>query len=321
MYKTGQKRLVGFREITVKYMKLSIVITTRNRIVDLLKCIDSIVNSKLLEFEWELVVVDDSSTDETRKLNLDQYSIKYKKIIHNTNQEMMVKSRNIGIRSSSGKYILFIDDDNIIDKYMICNLVEFAERNKMAGIVGPSMFYLKQNKKYMDFQKINFYTGRTYGVIDSLDKEACKSDGVPNVFLIKREVFDTCGLFDESLIQTFTEPDFAFNAKKYGYDCYIIKKAKTYHNVNDTSTSIRTLGGKFKQKAYCLMRNRSVIVARYGSRYSKFIYLLFFSIIWPALYSLIMLPHKRFDLIYLYWRGFIDGVVYMVTGRLKNSLA
>ncbi len=140
------------------------------------------------------------------------------------------------------------------------------------------------------------------------------------MFLVKKEVFDKTGLFDDSLIQTFTEPDFALNAKRYGYKCYILKKAKTYHNVNDNSLSIRTLGGHFSQKAYCLMRNRTVIIVRYGKWYHKLVYLFLFSWLWPTIYSLLMIGPKRFDLIRLYWMGFVDGLAYMLTGKLNNSL-
>ncbi|MFH1048216.1 MAG: glycosyltransferase family 2 protein [Patescibacteria group bacterium] len=300
-------------------MKLSIIITTRNRKNDLLECVNSIKRSKLLNFDWELIVVDDNSNDGTEKIKIEGLEIENGLVVHNETQQMMVKSRNIGVKNSTGKYILFIDDDNIIDEDMIKKLVDFADNNEKYGIVGPSMYYLKERKKYLDYQKINFFTGKTSGVIDNSNGKICKSDGIPNVFLIRREVFKKCGLFDESLIQTFTEPDFAFNAKRFGYKCGIIKEAKTYHNVG-SGLSDRCLGGEFKQKAYCLMRNRSLIIARYGKIYHKIIYIIFFSWFWPLLYSFLILREKRIDLVKLYWLGFKDGFIYFFTGKLNNSL-
>lgn len=300
-------------------MKLSIIVTTRNRKKDLIECVNSIINSNFLTFDWELIIIDDNSNDGTEKIKLNDLGIKNGIIFHNDSQQMMVKSRNIGISVTKGQYLLFIDDDNIIDNNMIKELIYVAENNKEYGIIGPSMFYLKHNKKYLDYQKINFFTGKTIGKIDKSEKLTCESDGIPNVFLIKRETFEKCGIFDESLIQTFTEPDFAFTVKKNGYKCCIVKNAKTYHNV-ENNFSERSLGGEFKQKAYCLMRNRSVIIARYGNFFHKIVYIILFSWFWPLLYSLIIIRKRRIDLIKLYWLGFKDGIIYFINGNLKNSL-
>lgn len=302
-------------------MDLSIIITTKNRKEKLLKCISSIKKADFFSVDWELIVVDDNSDDGTERLSAQDFNIKKSKIIHNASQQMMVKSRNIGTKEASGKYLMFIDDDNIVSEKMFVILFYFAEKNKSYGIIGPSMYYLENKEKYLDFQKINFFTGRTIGKIDCLEQEVCDSDGIPNVFLIKKTVFESGGYFDEELIQTFTEPDFAFNAKKFGYKCGIVKEAKVYHDVsyNDSRKS-RGLGGQFSQKAYCLMRNRTVIISRYGNWLQKIIYLLFFSWFWPLIYSILMLREKRFDLVELYWKGFFDGVRYFFTGKLINSL-
>lgn len=301
-------------------MFLSIVITTKNRKKQLYTCIESVKKAVSNVKVWEIIIVDDNSSDGTEMLSLKDLGITSGKIIHNnTRQWMMVKARNEGVKAARGKYILFIDDDNTIDAMMIDRLVSFANKNPMFGIIGPSMYYYSSKQKYLDYQTINLFTGKTYGIIDNSSIEWSESDGIPNVFLIKKEVFDRCGLFDESLIQTYTEPDFALSAKKRGFNCAIVKKAKTYHHVNP-NLSPRSLGGEYSQKAYCLMRNRSVIVARYGAWYHKIIYLLFCSWFWPTIYSLFMITPRRFDLIRLYWRGFVDGIIYVLTGKLNNSL-
>lgn len=302
-------------------MDLSIIITTRNRKEDLLRCIESVKNAELSGIDWELIIVDDNSDDGTEKILAENLGIKRCIIIRNQLQQMMVKSRNIGARHSSGKYILFIDDDNVVDSKMIKLLVDFTDNNKNYGIIGPTMHFLNTQKKYLDFQKVNFFSGKTKGMIDVNSKRIFSSDGIPNAFLIKKEVFDKCGYFDEGLIQTFTEPDFAFNAKKFGYECAIIKEAKIYHDVTSQDfLGPRALGGEFNQKAYCLMRNRSVIISRYGKWYQKFVYLVFFSWLWPLIYSLLILRSKKYYLIKFYWIGFRDGIVYFFTKRINNSL-
>ena len=304
--------------------KVSVVVTTCNRFNDLKRCLDSIFQSDYSDFE--LIVVDDASSDETANLTVeslralfgldDDFSVK---LIHNRENLKMVRTRNIGAKNAVGEYVLFVDDDNIIDKHMISVLVEFAVENPDCGVIGPGMYYWNNRKKYLDYQKINLFTGKTNGYISSSEDLVCESDGVPNVFMIRRDVFGKAGYFDEALMQTFTEPDFSFNAARHGYRSVIIKGAVTYHDI-PREFSPRTLGGEFKSKAYCTIRNRALIIARYGRWYHKLVYGLFFSWVWAFIYSILVLRFWRLDLIRLYWYGWRDGLRYMMTGRLVNSL-
>lgn len=301
-------------------MKLSIVITTRNRKKNLIRCIDSVKNSEI-PCDWELLIVDDNSNDGTESLKMGDLGLERGKIIHNEKQKMMVTSRNIGAKNSSGDYILFIDDDNVVSQEMIKHLLTFANNNKHFGIIGPSMYYFGSKEKYLDFQTISFFTGKTTGHIAGNSEKFFESDGIPNVFMIRKKCLEDCGYFDEGLIQTFTEPDFSFRAGKKGYRTAVIPQAKTYHDVmTESSFTPRVLGGQFSQKAYCLMRNRTIIVRRYGNFWQKMVYFLFFSCFWPMAYSILMLRYKRWDLMRLYWLGWKDGMTYFLTGKIKNSL-
>jgi GT2 family glycosyltransferase len=300
-------------------MKVSIVITTRNRKHDLLRCVRSLKAS--LFKDYELIVVDDSSTDGTEFLEPSDLAVPVSRIIHAPHQMMMAGSRNTGARQARAPYVLFIDDDNVLDAEMVGILVAAADTHKEYGILGPSMFLLRGNKRHLDFQKVSLLTGRTFRGIDTTTRRICDSDGIPNVFMVKTTVFDGCGYFDETLLQTYTEPDLALRAARQGFKCGIVKDAKTMHDISeDEIFTPRSQGGTDPQKAYCLMRNRTVIVARYGRWCQKLIYGLVFAWMWPVVYSALMLRYRRFDLIKLYWYGFRDGMWYLLTGRLRNSL-
>ena len=302
-------------------MDISIVITTRNRIKDLLECLNSIKKSNLRDLTCEIVIVDDNSSDGTEKLKKEDLNYDSVKIIHNQKQQMMVRSRNIGAKNSKGGNILFIDDDNVIDRDMIYNLINFVLNKPGFGMVGPSMYYFESKDKYLDYQRINLTTGKTRYYIRSDDCDYYISDGIPNVFMITRDAFEKCGYFDENLIQTYTEPDFAKMIEQKGFKCCVVPKAKTYHKIKkEDDLKPISMGGKFKQKAYCLMRNRIVYIARYGNFFNKFLYTIFFSWFWPCVYSFFALRNKRLDLVKLYWRGFIDGMVYLFTGRLESTV-
>ena len=289
-----------------------------------MECIKSINSSSYKD--KELIIIDDNSADATKALTGARVKKAAKnfsavRIVHNSQNLKMVKSRNLGARLARNKYVLFIDDDNVIGRDMIRVLVEFADANTAYGIIGPSMYY-GNGRLYMNYQTINFYTGKTRGTaLKNPEKDHYDTAGVPNVFMIRNEVFGKSGYFDEQLVQTFTEPDFSLKAAKYGFKSCMLPAAKTIHKVQEEDNfTPRGLGGQFRQKAYCLMRNRTLIIARYGAWHQKLIYGIFFSWFWPLVYSALMLKFMRFDLMKLYWTGFKDGIVYLLTGKLKNSL-
>lgn len=300
-------------------LKLSIVITTKNRKSALRECVKSILESNIKNFE--LIIIDDNSSDGTENLSSKDFNFSELKIYHQKSSLKMAQARNLGAKISCGDYILFIDDDNTIVKNMIKELIDCADKNIRYGILGPRMFYKKDMKEYMSFQKINLYTGKTTGYISSDSKEINDSDGIPNVFLVKREVFEKCGYFDNELMQSYTEADFAFRARKLGYKCGICTKAITYHSISksDNVTS-RGLGGNFPLKAYCLIRNRIIFIFRYATNFQKIIFVLFFSWLYPLIYSFLILGDKHFNLIKLYWLGFYDGLAYILTKKIKYSL-
>lgn len=91
-------------------MKLSIIIPAFNVEKYLPKCLDSILQQGCTDFE--VVVVNDGSTDGTRVL-LDQYAAKYGnlKVITQANAGMSI-ARNRGLDEAQGEYVMFVDSDD-----------------------------------------------------------------------------------------------------------------------------------------------------------------------------------------------------------------
>jgi GT2 family glycosyltransferase len=227
---------------------------------------------------------------------------------------MMVRSRNKGGSYIQSDYIAFVDDDNIVYPDMLSEMVQFMNINADVAVVGPEMYYL-DNTKYLNYQQINLYTGRTKGFVDQSEVQYFKSDGIPNVFLVRGSVFRD-HKFDESLYQTFTEPDYAFMLKKYGWKTIMIKAAKTLHLVDKSENfKERTIGFVFSQKSYALIRNRFVLVKRYGNFHQKIIFFMV-SIFWPVAYTVLAIRSGNLKLSKNYWLGYRDGLRYFLFNKL-----
>src|SRR5574344_1298616 len=92
-------------------MFFSIIIPSYNRAAFLPKAIDSVLAQTYVD--WELIIVDDGSTDNTREV-VKTYSDSRIKYIYQQNAERSA-ARNNGINQAQGDYICFMDSDEYID--------------------------------------------------------------------------------------------------------------------------------------------------------------------------------------------------------------
>ena len=105
-------------------MKVSIIIPAYNVEKYIRKCLNSAIKQTFEETQYEIIVINDCSKDQTLKI-LKKYKSKFKNfnIITNKKTKGPGLSRNTGIKHSSGKYIFFLDGEpqwlNGIIQFMI----------------------------------------------------------------------------------------------------------------------------------------------------------------------------------------------------------
>ncbi|WP_339893594.1 glycosyltransferase [uncultured Algibacter sp.] len=112
-------------------MKLSIIIPVYNVEKYIARCLDSLVNQDLAENDYEILVVNDGSRDNSVDI-AKKYAIKYAnlKVITQINRGVG-SARNKGISLAKGKYIYFIDPDDYIAKNSLLLLLDYSERNDL----------------------------------------------------------------------------------------------------------------------------------------------------------------------------------------------
>ena len=91
---------------------ISIIVPVYNSEKYLKKCIDSLINQT--KKELEIIIINDGSTDKSEEI-IKEYKDKRIKYIKQQNQGIG-KTRNKGIKESTGKYLMFIDSDDYIEK-------------------------------------------------------------------------------------------------------------------------------------------------------------------------------------------------------------
>lgn len=120
----------------------SIIVTTYNNEAKVERAIDSILNQSLDARNYEIIIVDDHSTDNTQTLikNYEAKNIKF--IILDENSGGPSKPRNIGIAKATGQYIYFLDADDYLATDILARIANDDKLLKSDMIVGRT---LRQN--------------------------------------------------------------------------------------------------------------------------------------------------------------------------------
>lgn len=125
----------------MKEVDLSVIICTLNRCALLKKCLQSLGDQKCAPWVFEIIVVDNGSTDGTRSTVEDflNRGLNVKYIFDS--QKCIGHTRNVGLSSSQGRYVAYLDDDVIACATWcaaVCGALERAElsTNSRVGVVG-----------------------------------------------------------------------------------------------------------------------------------------------------------------------------------------
>jgi glycosyltransferase involved in cell wall biosynthesis len=175
---------------------VSVVIPTHNRAQLVSEAIDSVYQQEGIgkDFKIEIIVVDDASTDSTSEVINRCPAVRYIKFSTNLGP---AAARNAGIRASTGKYVAFLDDDDIWLPHRLRVQVPVLEAKPAVGVVyghGYTDGDGFSNVIWPDARwGVSGHVFETFLVQDTAD--VFNMDTV----LVRREAFDKAGLFDQSL--------------------------------------------------------------------------------------------------------------------------
>lgn len=120
-------------------LKLSVIIPVYNALPYLREMLDSVASQDLEASSFDVVAVDDGSTDGSSEL-LDEYGRQHENVmvIHQDNSGWPGGPRNVGLRASTAKWIFFADPDDLLAPGALRQIVDFAEEHG-SDIVIPKL--------------------------------------------------------------------------------------------------------------------------------------------------------------------------------------
>ena len=125
-------------------INISVIIAAHNEVKYIGRCIRSILSQDYPKEKYEVIVVNDGSTDDTAKV-LETYS-KDIKIINHENKMGLSAALNTGIRTARGQYIVRLDADDYVHSSYINILRSFLEQNKHMDAVACDYILVDDNE-------------------------------------------------------------------------------------------------------------------------------------------------------------------------------
>ena len=141
-------------------MILSLIIPIYNVEKYLEKCINSCVNQNISSEEYEIILVNDGSPDNSLSIAKSFAEIYHNILILDQQNGGVSNARNNGLRNAHGKYIWFIDSDDWIQENILYSLIDELESNqldilwlqwKRINDIGTILPDLKTDRKVYDF--------------------------------------------------------------------------------------------------------------------------------------------------------------------------
>lgn len=132
------KRELPLKSSSERTTGVTVILCTYNRCASLARALESLAASIVPKtFEWEVLVVDNNSSDRTRKV-AESFSLRYPGRFRYIFEPLqgLSQARNTGIREASGEILAFVDDDVTVEPTWLENLTTVLHDGNWAGSGG-----------------------------------------------------------------------------------------------------------------------------------------------------------------------------------------
>lgn len=241
-------------------------------------CLNSLGKAVKDNFELKVVVVDNSSSG---KLTLPKYPFPLKILLSKKNLGFS-GGHNLGIKyalENGADYILVLNNDTLVDNNLISELLRSIGSDPMVGIAAPKIYFAsgfefhKDRYKKAVLGKVIWYAGgvmdwknvlASHRGVDEVDKgQFNKTESTSFAsgccMLIKKEVFEKVGLFEEKYFLYYEDNDFCIRAQKRGFGIIFVPEAVVWHK-NASSAG----GSGSELQDYYITRNRLIFGMKYA---------------------------------------------------------
>ena len=242
-------------------MQLSIIILNYNVKHFLELCVLSVQNA-IQNIDAEIIVIDNNSQDDSCAMIKQRFP--EVKLIENKTNLGFPKGNNMGVAAAKGEYICILNPDTVVAEDTFTKVLAFAKKQNESGIVGVKLIdgtgnFLPESKRgiptpFVSFTKImGLYKifpktfGKYYAQYLS-ENETGKVDILVGAFmLMKRELYNEIGGFDENCFMYSDDIDLSYRALKLGKSNYYFHETTVIHYKGESTVKDGTYMKRFQE--------------------------------------------------------------------------
>ena len=219
-------------------MDVSILLVNYNTVTFLIDTIDSVFD-KTIDLEFEIIVVDNASKDNSQNLLEERYKdrITYLALPENIG---FGRANNEGMKIAKGRNVFLLNPDTILKNNAIKILSDFLDDNDKAGAAGANLFNedgSPQPSYSLTFPSIGFALSNLTSTLFFYNRETFNTTGFPKktfrvvgaAMMIKKEVIDAVGMFNPEFFMYAEEDEWCYRIRKAGYDIYNVPQSEITH--------------------------------------------------------------------------------------------
>ncbi len=251
-------------------IEITIIIPNYNNRELLANLLESL---KQVKTPYDMIIVDNASSDDSVKFLKTNYP--EINLIENSTNMGFAYAVNQGIKASNTKYVFLLNNDTIVDKNALDELLKTINKNESIFSVSSKMIQYHNPELIDDAGDEYNIMGWTKkrGLNATIDKYSEDSEvfsTCAGAALYKRELFKKIGYFDENFESYVEDVDLSFRARLYGYKSYYCANALIYHYGSATTGSQYN-----KYKVRVSARNNIYLIYKNMNLFMKIINVIF----------------------------------------------
>lgn len=282
-----------------------IVILNWNGLTDTLACLKSL--SEITYQNYKVVVIDNGSVQNDASEIKKQFP--QLELIRNEHNLGFTGGCNQGMSAAlkmGMDYVVLLNNDTIVTKDFLGQMVGFYEKEPTAGMVSPLILYTDRRRVWFGGGKVVWglikhqHKGKPIDTV-KLPEEPFKTDYVPGTaLLISTKLIGEIGMLDEKYFAYYEDLDWCWRAQRQGKNAFVVPSAIIYHKKSGSTSE----GGhrKFnKIPAFYMARNSLLLASNFKSISKAFFIFAQLFIKLPLTIILLVSPHA--------WLSYVHGTL------------
>lgn len=216
---------------------VTVVVCSYNRADSLSEALESLVSLQTDGFSYEVLVVDNASTDHTPDVVQQAAASSACSVRYVMEKQPGVSfARNCGVREACGQWLVFFDDDELAEPDLLVQLLKAAEKKQVKCVGGAIKLCLigengedkTEQRNLRPWVRVMFNCTRDM-TVGQFYNRTC-TPGTGNM-LVHRDIFDKIGLFRTDLVEGGEDTDLYHRMRGAGFAVYYSPEALVHHRV------------------------------------------------------------------------------------------